>query len=146
LVKRTRDLFRPVREPESDLEKIIYNAILERISTDDIVVLPMETGGHIDHVLVGKIGLTLPNKKWYYPDFPYSAKFKSTTELNISDGMHAIEYSLTEHEIHSWQQAADCYQSQISSFWKSREIMFAEIEGYAASSIGSTLWTLAGSK
>jgi len=142
VIRKTSDLFKPTREPEKELKETIWQVIKNRVSPDDHVVLPLGAGGHVDHALVKQIGCKLENQKCFYADFPYSGKLKSIVELNLPQGASGTNFVLSSEEIRLWQQAAGKYQSQISSFWKSTEILFSEIECYASSPIGRTLWVL----
>lgn len=142
LVRKKSDLFHPVKEPETILENSLSKAILENLSPQDQIVLPLEAGGHIDHVLVKTIGDRLSNKKFYYPDFPYAGKLKSVDKLHLPPGAVANRFSLEPEEIDLWKKAAVTYRSQISSFWKSEKALNQDIDHFVASPIGNTLWSL----
>ena len=139
IIRKTADLFKSTREPEYELEKTIWLTIQKNISEEDQVVLPLGAGGHVDHTLIRRIGSRLNNHKRYYPDFPYSGKLKSNIELDLPPGASETRFTLTPEELNLWQQAAGMYQSQISSFWKSSNMLFSELQRYSCSPIGSTL-------
>ena len=141
LIHKTSDLFSPVKEPELTLEESLYQAILENLSPQDQIVLPMEAGGHIDHILTKKIGNRFPNQKSYYPDFPYAGKLYSEDELNLPQGAVATRFSLLAEEIMQWKKSAYLYNSQISSFWKSQQELEEEIDDFVASPFGGMLWS-----
>ena len=140
VIRKTGDLFKPTREPEQELEAAIWQVIKNRLTPDDQIVLPLGAGGHVDHALVKRIGCKLENQKRFYADFPYSGKLESIDKLILPGGSLETHFVLSSEAIRLWQQAAGKYQSQISSFWKSTEILFSEIARYASSPIGSTLW------
>jgi len=142
VIRRTSDLFKPIREPEQELEKAIWQLFKSQITPDDQVVLPLGVGGHVDHALVKFTGCKLENQKRFYADFPYSGKLESVDELNLPRGASGKNFVLSSEAIMLWQQAAGKYQSQISSFWKSTEILYSEIKRYSLSPIGTTLWAL----
>lgn len=145
LVRKTADLFKPVCEPETKVEEQLWGEFQMNLHPDDQVILPLGAGGHIDHLLIRHLGTRLPNEKNYYPDFPYSGKLKSISELELPANAVATRFDLSDDDIDRWQRAAGIYNSQISSFWKSREKLFSAIRIYAHSPVGSTLWSLPGS-
>jgi LmbE family N-acetylglucosaminyl deacetylase len=142
LIRKTSDLFKPTCEPEVEVEGAIWGVIEKQIAPDDQVVVPLGAGGHVDHALIKKVGCKLLNQKRFYSDFPYSGKLESVNELNLPGGAMGGHFVFSSDELALWQQAARKYHSQISSFWKSPEILSSEITRYASSPIGSTLWTI----
>jgi LmbE family N-acetylglucosaminyl deacetylase len=142
LVRKKADLFRPVKEPEAFLEDSLFKVILENLSPEDQIVLPLEAGGHIDHVLVKTIGDRLSNKKYYYPDFPYAGKLNLVDDLHLPPGADVNRFPLEPEEIDLWKKASATYRSQISSFWKSEKALEQGIDHFVASPIGCTLWSL----
>jgi len=142
LVRKKADLFHPVKEPEIELEESISQTIRDILSPQDQVVLPLEAGGHIDHVLVKAIGDKLTNKKYYYPDFPYAGKLVSIGDLHLPLGATANRFQLESGEIDLWKKAAKTYRSQISSFWKSEKVLEEDIDHFVRLPIGNTLWSL----
>ena len=142
LVRKKADLFHPVKEPETHLEGLLFEVIKRNLSPQDQIVLPLEAGGHIDHVLVKNVGSLFNNKKLYYPDFPYAGKLHSIDELNLPKSAEASRFSLDNSDIAAWKKASATYRSQISSFWKSTEVLEEDIENFSASPFGATLWTI----
>jgi len=142
LVRKTSDLFRPVREPEISLEGNILSTVFSNLSIDDQVILPLGVGEHIDHLLIRQLGLRLKNKKLFYPDFPYSGNLDSIEGLKLPVDANQTRFYLDQQKIELWKTAAGIYRSQISSFWKSTLSLFSELDKYAESDIGCTLWTL----
>ena len=86
VIRKTSDLFKPTREPEKELEAATWQVIKNNITPDDHVMLPLGAGGHVDHVLVKRMGCKLENQKSFYADFPYSGKLESIDELNLPGG------------------------------------------------------------
>lgn len=142
LVRIKADLFRPVKESETQLEGKLYDVIQKNLSPQDQIVLPLEAGGHIDHVLIKNVGSLFPNKKYFYPDFPYAGNLRSVSELNLPKKAEVMIFSLEDSDISLWKKASATYRSQISSFWKSTEILEVEIEKFAASPLGAALWSI----
>jgi LmbE family N-acetylglucosaminyl deacetylase len=142
LVRKTSDLFKPVREPEKYLEDRIQSGVISNLLTYDLVILPLGAGGHIDHKLICQLGKSLKNEKTFYPDFPYSGKLDSIEGLNLPADASATRFDLDIQKIEHWKKAAGLYQSQISSFWKSTDALYNAIERYAVSRISCTLWEI----
>jgi len=141
VVKKTADLFKPVREKETELIAIITHSLKRHLHLEDVIFLPLGVGSHIDHLLVRNLAGYLINEKLYYPDYPYAAKVKSIDDLELPQDAIAHHYLLTDSELKFWQNSAECYQSQVSSFWKTAEDMKADISHYASSLVGSTIWS-----
>ena len=144
LVRGRADLFRPVREAENTLESSLLDLIHQHLEPEDQVILPLAVAGHIDHVLIRKIGCLLDNSRQFYPDYPYAGTLKKVEELRLPAGAEAFIAPLTAREVVLWQEAAACYQSQISSFWKDRNALEQAIAAYALSPFGATLWSFSG--
>jgi hypothetical protein len=93
-------------------------------------------------ILIRHLGKTLKNVKLFYPDFPYSGKLDSIEDLQLPIDAYETRFVLESQEIELWKKAAGSYHSQISSFWKSPEVLYKAIDKYASSRIGCALWTL----
>lgn len=141
VVKKTADLFQPIREKETELLGVITQTLRQYLHPEDVIILPLGVGSHIDHLLVKNLAYNLENERLYFPDYPYASKVKSTSDLALTQGANEHHYLLTSAELKLWQESAGCYQSQVSSFWKSTEEMKADIARYAFSLIGSTVWS-----
>ena len=141
VVKKTADLFKPVCEKETELLTVITHTLRQHLDPDDVIILPLGVGSHIDHLLVKNLAGDLENERLYYPDYPYAAKIKSINDLTLPQDAVKYHYLLTGAELRLWQKSAGCYQSQVSSFWKSAEEMKADIARYAFSLVGSTIWS-----
>jgi LmbE family N-acetylglucosaminyl deacetylase len=141
VVKKTADLFKPVHEKETEFLAEIIHTISQHLRPENVIILPLGVGSHIDHLLVKNLADYLVNKRLYYPDYPYAAKINSISDLEFPQDAIEHQYLLTSADLRFWQDSAGCYQSQINSFWKSAEEMKADIARYASSLIGSTLWS-----
>lgn len=141
VVKKTADLFKPVREKETELVEVITHTISQYLRPEDVIILPLGVGSHIDHLLVKNLAGDLVNEKLYFPDYPYAAKVNSISDLNLPQDAVAYHYNLSDAELKLWQESAGSYQSQVSTFWKNIVEMKAEISRYAFSLIGRTLWS-----
>lgn len=142
LVRNKHDLFTPSHERETDLINELVERVKEQLPIQDVLVIPLGVGTHIDHLLIREVAELLPNRKIYYPDFPYAGKLQSIKELKVSEHSKKFVFELTDDEIFRWKTAASCYASQVSSFWKSKGKMEEEITRYAHSDIGSSLWSI----
>lgn len=141
VVKKTADLFKPVRWKEVELVVVITHTISQHLHPEDVITLPLGVGSHIDHLLVKNLAGDLVNERLYYPDYPYAAKVNSMSSLDLPQEAVAHHYNLSEADLKLWQESAGCYQSQVSSFWKTTEEMKTDIARYASSSIGCTVWS-----
>lgn len=142
LVRNKGDLFKPGREPETILIDSIKQRIDQHLKIQDTLIIPLGVGTHIDHLLIREIAISYPNPKFFYPDYPYAGKVRSTTEFGLPEGAKQWDYRLTGENLLRWQNAARCYSSQVSSFWDSPASMEQDIEHYGTSKVGNKLWSL----
>lgn len=120
-----RSLLKLIAEPSSEL--------LEPLEPLEIEVFtPLAIGNHVDHQLVryaaerafGAETLT------YYQDFPYiRERDQIITYENSADWRSEVRY-LSENSISKKVNAMAAYESQISTFWKSKEALDKEVRQF----------------
>jgi LmbE family N-acetylglucosaminyl deacetylase len=141
VILNAKDLSRPAKEVESELIEKILAQLKREIFPESKVIAPMGVGQHIDHLLVREVARRLPNQVSYYPDFPYSGKLQNTNQLPIPKNAVPQKIEISHESMRKWAEASAVYRSQMSSFWKSRDDFDRDLEAYASSSIGNTLWS-----
>jgi LmbE family N-acetylglucosaminyl deacetylase len=144
LIKGRSDLFGPVHPDEAALISFITKLLDENLHAADRLVCPLTVGGHVDHRVVRSAVEALPQRSWFYADYPYTVmeEFGFQLELWVPDSSFRLRHPLSENGIAAWQAGIASYASQISTFWKSTAEMQVDIERYAQTGLGNTLWQL----
>lgn len=104
------------------------------------ICVPLGVGGHIDHRNLRLAAERLRLPLHYYADFPYAAKEPAQVQACLPEGAIPMRNLVTTSGIDAWQKAIACYQSQLSSFWKSPDEMKQAIQDYANQPYALTLW------
>lgn len=99
------------------------------------VYLPLGVGHHVDHQIAREWGMTqvrdIPKRSAlrFYAEFPYLNADRAT-ELALQEfglPLEPADVTLSESDIRAKIKAIACYESQISTFWTSREAMEANV-------------------
>ncbi len=138
-----QDLFGGIHSGDGKFLDQLVTALLEEIPENYYVAAPLGIGNHVDHSLVRKAASRLECEVFYFADFPY---------LREPDGISTLQYmagspdwgemrsDLSSGAIQGWISAASAYRSQLSSFWKDREQLAAEIQKMIREDVAGTLW------
>jgi LmbE family N-acetylglucosaminyl deacetylase len=149
LVNNNDDLWQPLPAGEQGVVDRLADWIVLGIGqgssrTDTRLVSPLTLGNHVDHSLVraaaeraaARSGVAL----WYYPDYPYAANPETSWAGKTGAGWQQACQAVSRAALAGWQEAVARYESQISTFWSSREDLDASIEAYWQSGGGTCLW------
>jgi LmbE family N-acetylglucosaminyl deacetylase len=140
LIGSNADLFQPELPHETTILATIA-AALSALPPETRLVCPLAVGGHIDHHLVRQAAEALNRPLWFYADFPYAARGNASVEGLIPPGAQPEKVELNQSTIDKWVDVAACYQSQISTFWSSRQELAQAIRSYFNTNpLGYTLW------
>ena len=134
-------IFDPIHPDEVNLPHQIADWINNQAGRDDIIVLPLAVGGHIDHIIARKAAEFIEIKTLFYIDIPYF--FKDETILDTIRGQ------MTEKNVHFsfdhlrvWTDAIMDYTSQISSLFDGRSDLEAKLSRYYNKFSGLSLWQM----
>lgn len=141
IISNASDLFTEIQECEFPLVNQAAQRLKEIIPASARVLSPLTAGGHVDHRLTRAAAELLGGELFYYADFPYAAAYPDTVLPLIPIQAEEVLVSLEAADIKEWQQSAWQYDSQISSFWKSREVMDEAISAYAQV-FGKKIWRI----
>lgn len=111
--------------------------------------VPLAIGHHVDHQLVHHAvrGWKLPpGRVRYYEDYPYAVQQGEPVETMLArcGAWQPLLIPLSEQALEAKIRAAAAYQSQISTFWRSREAMAEALRDYARQIGGERVWVPAG--
>jgi LmbE family N-acetylglucosaminyl deacetylase len=141
LVQKEEDLFQSISGSQFDLVDNIRLALVKKIPQEAIVISPLAIGNHIDHHIVKSAVLKTGHANlWFYADYPYVVRQSAAIQEPMLQGFLQEKFLISEASLERWRNAAACYTSQISTFWKGAEEMFSRINEYALSGGGKILW------
>ena len=104
-----------IKQTFTKLEASFYHNVKPIINKEsDLVLVPIATGGHIDHKIVNLLGkrkLEEGYRVLFYDDFPYCISSNSN-EYSV-----AIEYTFTMEDIKSRIKLMSLYKSQIQGIF-----------------------------
>jgi LmbE family N-acetylglucosaminyl deacetylase len=133
------DVFGRLHPAESELLDELTRSLVDRVSTEDALYVPLGIGRHVDHQLARLAAENLDRSLRYYRDMPYAFREGLPPEdLPEPDG-GGLVIPLSEGEIDAWSAAVLDYRSQISSFWAADEEVMVELSAYHASHGGIPL-------
>jgi LmbE family N-acetylglucosaminyl deacetylase len=136
------DIFGNIHPAEEALAAEIA-ASLRALPPAAQVVAPLGVGHHVDHLLVRAAAEQVwPAGLWYYEDYPYTEKPGYLTRV-LGDDLRAWRpavQEITPEGLRAKYDAIWAYRSQISTFFKSREEMEAQVRGYSERLGGERLW------
>ncbi len=141
-------LFGPIDPGETGLVEELSRTLARELGSADNLVCPLGLGGHVDHRLTRAAVERLYARKeaetpdspalWYYADFPYVQR--EGADQRPDAGLEAVVFPVSPTGLRAWQTAVAAHSSQISTFWKNREAMRAEMSAYCEEMGGVRLW------
>ncbi|MBC8333600.1 MAG: PIG-L family deacetylase [Anaerolineae bacterium] len=129
-------IFGEVHPDEVTLVEQLTQMMKTALPADASVIVPWGLGGHVDHRLTQAAAQRLNLPLRYYADYPYVLDIPA---WDVGD-LTPRQYPVSKAALAKWQSAVAAHQSQISTFWASRDEMYAAIQFYAEKRAGVTLW------
>jgi LmbE family N-acetylglucosaminyl deacetylase len=126
----------------------LNNRKMGAIRESDTVHLPLGVGGHVDHLIVGALGVAFKTHKavYYYEDYPYSRqpeKIEAVIKGRLKDQpLKRVIHPLTDSAVQAKINAVACYPSQISSFWSDPAAMETGLRNDLLAVGGEAEWHL----
>jgi len=102
----------PPHVDDVELPRQIAEAISPWRRSDDVVVVQLSVGSHVDHVLVRQAAELLGRPLLYDIDIPYML-YKPEEFAPKSTGMKESTYFITEEGLKLWQEGVLLYKSQL---------------------------------
>ena len=109
------------------------------LKADDILVIPLSVGNHVDHQLVRNAAETLKRPLLYYADAPYVINHPEKI-IDITRNFKSQLYNFSLRSLDSWQEASQAYISQLDVLFEGVENMHATIASYYQKEKGLSLW------
>jgi LmbE family N-acetylglucosaminyl deacetylase len=133
------DIYVPLHEAEADLPARISQTMSAHLKPDDIVIVQLGIGRHLDHVTVRQAAEMLKRPLIYDADIPYL--FHNPQDLAPKTaGMVDSVQPVSEAGLKVWQDAIEIYASQLSTLFDPPEAMRQEISGYWSERKGIRFW------
>jgi LmbE family N-acetylglucosaminyl deacetylase len=102
----------PPHEQDSELPGQIAEAISAELTPDDVLVVQLSVGSHVDHVIVRQAAELLGRPLLYDIDIPYLF-YKPEEFAPKSAGMKESTHFIAEAGVKAWQNAIFEYKSQV---------------------------------
>jgi LmbE family N-acetylglucosaminyl deacetylase len=127
LYNNNTEIFGEIHSGDQSLIENLRSLLHHKIPKAVNLVCPLTIGDHVDHKLTRKIAEQLDVKLWYYPDFPY------VIDTRDSFGRHRMVYrshQISQNAIIAWFAAIEAHESQLSTFWNSKQAMRHTVQRY----------------
>ncbi len=134
------DIEKPLEPDEAYLIPPVTDFLRKNISPSTELVIPLSIGQHRDHVLVRKAADRLGMPLWHYVDYPYINRAEYDMDEWIPSSAEKLAVTLSPQGIKAWQDGIACHRSQLVFFWANLDEMRVEMEQFATSGGGTTLW------
>lgn len=109
------------------------------LKANDILVIPLTVGNHVDHQLVRIAAEELERPLLYYADAPYAIKHPENI-IDVTQTFNSQLYNFSLQSLDSWQEASQAYISQIDVLFDGLEKMISTIDQYYQNEKGLRLW------
>jgi len=149
LVNGEDDLWQPVHPLEEGVVDSLsawIHAGLEPLGEprDLRLVSPLTLGNHVDHSLVRAAAERAAGlahcEICYYSDYPYAGRAGVDVVGKVGQGWQQVCQEVSAEALAVWQEAVAAYETQLSTFWSSREELNAALEDYWRAGGGTCLW------
>ena len=109
------------------------------LKSDDVLVIPLTIGNHVDHQMV-RIGVEeLGRPLLYYPDVPYVIEHAEKI-IELTQNFNSQLYNFSLPALASWQKSIQAYRSQLDVLFNGVEKMYSAINHYYQKEKGLRLW------
>jgi LmbE family N-acetylglucosaminyl deacetylase len=136
------DIFGEIHRAEQSLQLQVAE-LFATLPPCDQVIAPLTVGHHVDHLLVRAAAETAwPGRLLYYEDYPY-VENRGFLSRVLGDDLRHWRPDVYEVSVQGLQAKFDAiwaFQSQLSTFFGSREEMEARVGAYCAAVGGERLW------
>jgi LmbE family N-acetylglucosaminyl deacetylase len=109
------------------------------LKPDDVLVIPLTLGNHVDHQLVRNAAEGLRRPLLYYADAPYVIEYPEKI-IDVTHNLNSQLYNFSLQDLVSWQEASQAYRSQLNVLFDGVEKMRSTIDQYFQKEKGIRLW------
>ena len=130
----------PLEPDESYLIPPVTDFLRKNLPGDCELVIPLAIGHHRDHVLTRKAAEGLGKPLWHYVDYPYVMREQYDLAEWIPSEAEKFSIDLSASGLKAWQDGTACHKSQLIMLFPDVAAMCQDIEDYARSGGGCTVW------
>ncbi len=109
------------------------------LKVDDILVIPLTVGNHVDHQIVRIAAEQLERPLLYYADAPYVFNHPEKA-IEVTRDLNSRLYNFSPQSLVSWQDASQAYASQLDVLFRGVEKMRSTMDLYYQKENGLCLW------
>ncbi len=134
------DLNLPLAPDEAYLVPMVTDFLRKNLHPDHELVIPFAIGHHRDHALVRSAAECLGRPVWHYVDYPYVIREEYDLKEFIPASAKKFSLAISPQGLQTWQEGILCHKSQMIMLFPDEAVMRMDIEAYAQSGGGSSLW------
>lgn len=109
------------------------------LKADDILVIPLSVGNHVDHQMVRIAAEELNRPLLYFADVPYVINHPKKL-LEAIQNFEPLFYNCSPQSLTSWQDASQAFASQMDVLFENTENMRSTLDLYFQKAKGLYLW------
>ena len=132
-------VFTSAHPGDSRLPGKIAKALESELLAEDVLLVPLALGGHIDHILARQGVERLGRPLRYYTDIPYLLNDPATLAPAVA-AMSPVHHPVSGEGIDAWWEGIAAYRSQIDSLYRGEGTLEQAVRRYAAERNGIQLW------
>jgi LmbE family N-acetylglucosaminyl deacetylase len=132
-------VFTSAHPGDSRLPGNIARALKSELLPEDVLVVPLALGSHIDHILARQALEKLGRPLWYYADIPYLLNYPDTLAPAVAE-LAPTFHPVSSAGIDAWWDGIAAYKSQIDSLYRGEGTLEQAVRRYAADQNGIQLW------
>lgn len=140
VVKVPDDNNGPLEPDESYLIPPVTDFLRKNLHPECELAIPLAIGHHRDHVLTRLAAERLGMPLWHFVDYPYVTRGQYDLQDWIMAPAKEFSLAISPKGLQAWQDAFACHRSQIILLFPGEDEMRHDIQAYAQSGGGSTLW------
>jgi LmbE family N-acetylglucosaminyl deacetylase len=135
------DIFGDIHPAELGLVQQISAHLAELPSCRERFV-PLAVGHHVDHILVRWAAESAWGDLRYYEDYPYAQSSAAVERVLSAEEVlwRSLVYKLDAASLQRKTDAIAAFKSQLSTFFRDRADLDAQVRGFAAATGGERVW------
>ncbi len=140
IVKVPDDNQGPLNPDEAYLVPPVTDFLRKNLRPGTELVGPLAIGHHRDHVLTRRAAEALGHPLWHFVDYPYIIRESYDLKDFVPDGAEQFKLGISAQGLRAWQEGILCHKSQMIMLFPDEAGMRQDIQTYAESGGGSSLW------
>ncbi|OGN72807.1 MAG: hypothetical protein A2X25_05095 [Chloroflexi bacterium GWB2_49_20] len=134
-----QSLFGDLSPEDESTANTLQTFLAATVKPDDILVVPLTIGNHVDHQMVRMSLEGLERPLLYYSDVPYVLEHHSQLS-DLTRDFQSQVYTFHLQVLSSWQESIQAYGSQMEVLFAGVEKMRESIQSYYQRDQGIRLW------